>query len=563
MNHDAAVTDETRQDAALEAALAELESALEAADPARADAVLRKYPDLAVDLEEYRANRASLDALARPLREAARGVAAPPQIAGYRVLELHDEGGMGFIYRAHYERLNQVVALKVMRNDRPLSDEDLRRFENEARCAADLDHPNIVSVYDIGSQQQRPFYAMELVAGESLKERLQQRGTFDPHEAAEMMLAIAEAMGCAHREGVVHRDLKPGNILIDRHDHPRIIDFGLAKRENKPDAFEPDTFVGTPYYCSPEQAEFRADEAGPPTDVYALGAILYEMLTGQPPLLGANYEETLEKVRTQQPPHVRQHDRRIRPTLAAICTRCLQKKPQDRYPNAYELAEDLRRFLNGKKLSPATQRFQHWDWPWASDEAFREQISKIAGALLIFQAIYAVCIGGVQALLIFQTLEPLAWPLAFVGLLPLFFSLKTDDNDGFWPSNRAERLLWSIWVAVILAHFLLLVALRLRFGYVEGFHLTYGVLPFIVGVAFVIMGASFWQTNLVRGLLWMALGVVIVTCVPAPFAPAAFIAFSTLVALDLVLTQRRRNRQVQAERQRKAASDRTELLVSD
>lgn len=568
MNHDVAVTDEASMQreadaSALELALADLESALESSNRARVKAVLQKYPAHSVELEEYCANRAALDRLAQPLRQAARGVAAPPEIAGYRVLELHDEGGMGFIYRAHYERLNQVVALKVMRDDRAVSDEDLRRFETEARCAADLDHPNIVSVYDIGIERRRPFYAMELVIGESLKERLENQGKFDPHEAAEMMLAIAEAMGCAHREGIVHRDLKPGNILIDRHDHPRIIDFGLAKRASKADAIEPGTFVGTPFYCSPEQADYRAHEAGPPADVYSLGAILYEMLTGQPPLLGANYDETLAKVREQDPPHLTQHDRRIRRTLAAICTRCLQKKPEDRYPNAYELAEDLRRYLNGKKLSALTQRFQHWDWPWAADEAYRETISNIAGSLLIFLAVYAVCIAGVQVLLIYQVVEPLAWLLAFGGLVPLFFALKTDDTEGLLPSNRPERLLWSIWIGVIIAHFLLLVALRLRFGYVTGFHYTYAALPFLVGLAFFIMGAGFWKTNLLWGLLWMGYGVAIVSLRLDPWSPLAFVAFCALATFNLVFVQWSRNREADADRLRKSETERTELFVSD
>ncbi len=557
--NDVAASDDGH-DAALEAALAAMESALESSDPDKADEVLRQFPDLTLELEEYRANRAELESITQPLREAASGVAGPPEIEGYRVLQLHDEGGMGFIYRAHYERLNQVVALKVMRDDRPVCEDDIRRFRREARCASDLDHPSIISVYDIGSdandhtagdssggnqlQQARPFYAMELVMGESLKERLENQGKFDPHDAAEMMLAIAEAMGCAHREQIVHRDLKPANILIDRHDHPRIIDFGLARAAAEPDIVEPGTFVGTPFYCSPEQADFRPHQAGPPADVYSLGAILYEMLTGQPPLLGANYEETLAKVCQQQPPQVSQLEPRVKPTLAAICTRCLQKNPADRYPNAYELAEDLRRFLNGKKLSPLTARFQHWHWPWNSDEAYRERISQIGGTLLLFQAVYLVSLIGVQLLLVYEMLEPLAWLLALGGLVPLFFNLRTDDSQGLWASNRPERLLWSIWTAVVMSHLLLLAAMRIRFGYVMGFHSTYAVLPFVAGVAFFVMGASFWRTNMLWGLLWMLLGVVVVAVVPIPWSPICFAAFCTLAIFNLVFVQAKRRKEV-------------------
>ena len=554
MNHDAAAGGSGTCDVvSLEAALAELMCAMESSDPSHAAAaVIQRYPSHASDLESYLAGCTLMDGLVGEIRQAVHDVPNPPDIPGYRILGLFDEGGMGFIYRAHYDRLDDVVALKVMREDRPVRDEDLQRFRTEARCASALRHRYIISVHDIGVEHDPPYYAMELVDGVSLKDHLADSGTFAPDDAARLMLQIADAMASAHcpendhaeqrRPIVVHRDLKPGNILIDRNGHPRIIDFGLAKADNRADAIEPGTFVGTPNYCSPEQADFRACDAGPAADVYSLGAILYEMLTGQRPLHTPNFDEMLEKVRKDEPLPVKMLNPNVHDDLETICMRCLSKDPEQRYPNAKELREDLRRFLKKKTL--ATPRFRGSDiLRRLVDRQTDEKISQIGPSLLLFQAFYTVCIIGLQVLLVSQWGEPLAWLLGLGSLSLLFGILRTDDSKDWLPSNPSERLLWSIWAGAVISHVMLAIAMRVSHGYVAGFHQTYAVMPFVTGMAYFITGGSFWKYNLMWGVLWWILGVVSVTLVAQPWAPLVYITFSCCCTTHLVIEQLRLGRE--------------------
>ena len=549
MNHDVAVTSGWKDDdSALDAALAELESALESSHPERAREVLDRYPHWAIELQSYLGNRDAIDGIAAPLRQAAHGVLEPPQIDGYRILGLYDEGGMGFIYRAHYERLDQVVALKVMRRDRPVSEKDILRLQTEARYARDLAHRNIVRVHDIGEHDGLPYYSMELVNGVSLKEHLEKEGAYrsravtnESRDASKLLMELAEAMASAHEKGIIHRDLKPGNILIDHNGHPRIIDFGLSKREGDSDSVEPGSFVGTPFYCSPEQANYEGHRAGPAADVYSLGAILYEILTGQPPLQGANYEETLEKVREQEPVTPLAHNRDIDLSLETICMRCLQKKPEQRYPNAHELLADIQRYRENRPLLSSKVGNSFWDW--LISRGIDEKISKIGRSLLRFQALYTACILVMQLLLVANWGEPLAWLLTFGSLTLLFTLLRTDDSVGLLPSNYAERLLWSIWMATVFAHLMLAIAMRVSYGYVEGFHQTFAVMPFITGMAYFITGGSFWRKNVMWGMAWMVLGVVTEAFVPSPWSPTAYILFSCACTSHLVIEQLRLERQ--------------------
>jgi tetratricopeptide (TPR) repeat protein len=281
-------------------------------------------------------------------------VPAHPQlasaVAGYEVLEVLGRGGMGIVYKARQQGLQRLVALKVMRATGAPDTAELARFRIEAEAAARLQHPNIVQVFEVGTNQDCPFLAMEFCSGGSLAGRLQ--GTpWPPAEAAALLERLARAVAAAHRAGVVHRDLKPANILLTDDGTAKITDFGLAKRLDVDDGHtQSGAILGTPTYMAPEQALGATRHVGPGADIYALGAILYELLTGRPPFRAATVLETLEQVRTRDPVGPRQLAPRTPRDLETICLKCLAKEPARRYVSAETLADDLQHFQAGRPI---------------------------------------------------------------------------------------------------------------------------------------------------------------------------------------------------------------------
>jgi predicted Ser/Thr protein kinase len=299
------------------------------------------------------------------------GPAPPGQVdghrlapAGYEVLGELGRGGMGVVYKARQVGLNRVVALKTVLVGLQASQAQQARFRSEAEAVARLQHPNVVQVFDVGEHEGYPFLAMEYVAGGSLADRLD--GTpLPPRAAAVLTQTLASAVHAAHRAGVIHRDLKPANILATDDGTPKITDFGLAKRLDTEEGHSATgDILGTPSYMSPEQAEGRVNAVSPATDVYALGSILHELLTGRPAFKAATPHETVRQVMAMEPVPPRRLQPGVPRELETVCLKCLEKSPERRYSSAEALAEDLGRFLAGgpiraRPVRPATKL---WMW---------------------------------------------------------------------------------------------------------------------------------------------------------------------------------------------------------
>ncbi len=312
-----------------------------------------------------------------------------PTVPGFVILEELDRGGMGVVYRARQLALNRVVALKMIGGSRERSSAEYIRFLAEAEAMAAIRHPNVVEVYESGQLPSgdeggspRPYYAMEFVGGGSLAARLELHGAFAPREAAALALEIARGVHAAHLVGIIHRDIKPGNILLSNtvsderaestprpgrtlpgRVQPKMTDFGLAKRVSS-DMTRTHAVMGTPAYMSPEQASGKARLAGPAADIYAIGAVLYECLTGKPPFEAEDSWALLQRVMSETPVSPRSAVKDLNRDLELICLKCLRKAPAERYASAEELARDLEAFLAGRPVMarpiPAPVRAYRW-----------------------------------------------------------------------------------------------------------------------------------------------------------------------------------------------------------
>jgi serine/threonine-protein kinase len=287
-----------------------------------------------------------------------------PRVPGYDVEGVLGRGGMGAVYKARHLRLNRVVALKMLLAGAYATPHERARFQREAEAVAGLRHPNIVQLYDVADHEGRPYFTMEFVEGGSLAQKL--AGTPQPgRQAATLAATLAQAVQAAHRDGVVHRDLKPANVLLTADGTPKISDFGLARRlEGEAGATQTGVPLGTPSYMAPEQAAGNTHAIGPAVDVYALGAILYELLTGRPPFRAATAAETIRQVIYEEPALPSHLNAKVPRDLETICLKCLHKEPERRYGSAGALAEDLRRFEEGRPIQARrlgwVARFGRW-----------------------------------------------------------------------------------------------------------------------------------------------------------------------------------------------------------
>jgi serine/threonine protein kinase len=278
--------------------------------------------------------------------------------AGYEILEELGRGGMGVVYKARQTALKRIVALKMVLAGMHAGPDELKRFRREAEAIARIQHPNIVQIYEVGTQEELPFFSMEYVDGGSLADQLD-GNAWGARKAGALLHALARAVHAAHQQNIIHRDLKPANILMTANGVPKITDFGLVKQldDGRTAHTRTGAILGTPSYMAPEQAG-GTKEIGPTADVYGLGAILYELLTGRPPFQAGTHLDTILLVISEEPVP----PSRLRPNvdrdLETICLKCLQKDPEKRYPSAAALANDLRRFRVGDLIRARQAR------PW-------------------------------------------------------------------------------------------------------------------------------------------------------------------------------------------------------
>jgi hypothetical protein len=425
----------------------------------------------------------------------------------YELFEEVGKGGMGVVYKARQVCLNRIVALKTIQVGCLSDAEELQRFRTEAEATARLRHPGIVQIHEVGETEGQHFYSMDYIDGPSLAQRLR-HGPLPGAQAARYILAVARAIAHAHQQGILHRDLKPSNILLDADDQPHVTDFGLAKRMGDACQTRTGEILGTPSYMAPEQAAGRTHEIGPACDVYGLGALLYECLTGRPPFKSETPVDTIMQVLEREPAPPRLLNHKADRDLEVICLKCLEKDPRRRYASADEAAADLERFLQGEPIT--AHGFNMFDRLARSLERshYDVQFHAYGTMLVVFAAI--VLVEHVVATLL--TLGPPPYPhpwllfargcqFALMGLV--FWRYRRHQ---LLPTSMAERQLWAVIASYLLASGLV-VAVGYELARLDDVvdELTFfPYLMLLAGVALWVLGSSYWGRCYAFSVLFFA-----------------------------------------------------------
>ena len=428
--------------------------------------------------------------------------AALDRFGDYEILEQVGRGGMGVVYKARQISLNRVVAVKTILAGQLASEEEVRRFYIGAEVAAGLSHPGIVPVYEAGQCGGQHYFSMAFVEGQSLAAKAAE-GPLPPREAAALVRDVAEAIAHAHQRGLVHRDLKPANILLDRDGRPQVSDFDLAKRiRGESHLTEAGQVLGTPSYMSPEQAAGRHEEVGPQADVYSLGAILYDLLTGRPPFDAGSAIETLTQVLDQDPVPVRALNPQVPHDLETIAMKCLQKDPSLRYATATALADDLNRFLQGEPILASSIRLLDRVARALAQSRNEEHFQGWGLALVAFGLVIFLAHVWMHAMIAAGYGPGLGyWLPRGVMFLLLVGILWYARPYSFWPTGAVERPIWAVWIGYLIATGMADLALL-----VQGHDSTgrFALNAVLSGFGLFAMGSLVWGGCYVAGLVFMA-----------------------------------------------------------
>lgn len=451
-----------------ESELAELVSRLtdqlQRGEKVELESVIGKYPHLAADLRDIWGALMVVDFAAGNSRTQSsasvqeqnsnkcfRVPYLPFRLDDYELEEEIGRGGMGVVYRARQLSLNRTVAIKMISDSRATRSDSHKRFLAEAEANARLEHPGIVSVYEVNEFQGHPYFSMQLVRGQTLSDRLQQ-GPLPQRDAARMLLEVCRAIEFAHQHGILHRDIKPSNILLDANNHPCVTDFGLAKfADSQYSLTRTGAVLGTPSYMSPEQASGRSSLVGPASDIYSLGSVLYHALTGRPPFLADSPMEMVLKILEDEPPLPRLLESRIDRDLEMIVVRAIQKPPDLRYATAGEMANDLQAFLRDEPIQARGGQLQQVVARW-----FRETHHAVVlenwGLLWMWQSLVLLVVCILTELIHWQGIESRLWygSLWIVGLgtwASVFWVLRRRMG----PVTFVERQVAHLWGASLIA----------------------------------------------------------------------------------------------------------------
>jgi serine/threonine protein kinase len=457
----------------------------------------------------------------------------------YELLNEIAHGGMGVVYKARQVSLNRVVAVKMILSGALASNEDIERFTLEAKAVAKLAHPQIVVIHDVGRCDDQYFYSMEFVEGQSLAEVIR-GGAVPPRKAAEFAEQIARAIHFAHQNGVVHRDIKPSNILVDDSGRARVTDFGLAKHVDRGDDLTlTGQIMGTPAYMAPEQITNRRGEIGPACDIYGLGALLYELLTGRPPFAARDHFSTLLQVLECDPQSPRSINPAVPRALEIICLKCLEKEPQHRCASAAEVADDLSRFLAGDSISAASPKLVGRIVRTLERSQYDREFRTWSRMIMLLAWISL----GTHVLVYLN--RALALPHPLVGLVAIRLLEVMGMGAVLWgmrsewypPRGAPARQLLSLWLGYVAGSMTLILIADLLTppGTTFNDFVAYPSMAVLASLLFMMLGSSYWGYCYLIGSVF--LGLAILMTVWLGVAPLMFgvVWAASLVILSLRL----------------------------